>query len=248
VTVKKKRAKKSATVPAKAAAKKRATANPKRAARPMPKPRHTPAAPKHVAPPRRLGRVTPMPEVVKGLKAARTPRPLTAFAPEERAFGAALAGASPKERVLFDLRRARAAFHAAIKGLTAASAEEPLADGRWCTREVVLHLVTRDQARLREMESALHGVPPSWKGISDAAMDAVNAEALAAIAHHGWDESLRLLELTREKLLEAVESLPDEPADTWSPEHPFGWMLHALPPHDRHHADTIKRWRTGRGA
>jgi len=108
--------------------------------------------------------------------------------------------------------------------------------------------VTRDQARLREMESTLRGTPPSWKGIPDAAMDQVNAAALAALAHHGWDESVRLLELTREKLLEAVESIADEPADLWSPEHPFGWMLHALPPHDRHHADTIKRWRTGHGA
>jgi hypothetical protein len=171
-----------------------------------------------------------------------------AFAPEERAFGAALAGASPRERVMFELRRARASFHAAIKGLTAASAEEPLAAGGWCVREIVLHLVTRDQARLREMESALRGQAPSWRGIPDAAMDALNAESLAALVHHGWEESLRLLELTREKLLEAVESVPEEPAATWGAGHPFGWMLLALPMHDRHHADSIKRWRTGRGA
>ena len=74
--------------------------------------------------------------------------------------------------------------------------------------------MTRDQARLREMESTLRGQPASWNGLSDAAMDAVNAGALAAIAHHDWDESLRLLELTRERMLDAVESVPDEPADT----------------------------------
>ena len=220
----------------------------KPAAKRPPKPRHVPAAPKHVAPPRRMGRVTPLPKVVKGGARAKPPRPLSAFAPEERAFGAALSGASAKERVLFELRRARAAVHAAIKGLTPASAEQPLTEGGWCAREVVLHLVTRDQARLRVMEAALRGAAPSWKGIADDAMDAVNAEAQGPLAHHGWEESVRLLEQTREKLLEAVESIPDEPAEAWSPEHPFGWMLHALPPHDRHHADAIKRARSGGGA
>lgn len=236
MNVKKKSAKKSAKQGVKKAAKKAA-------------PRaHAPAAPKRVAPPRRAARVTPIRGVVAGGRPAKAPRPLSAFAPEERAFGVALSGASAKERILFELRRARAAFHAAIKGMAAGAAEEPLVEGGWCAREIVLHLVTRDQARLREMESALRGAPASWRGISDAAMDALNAETLGALAHHGWDESLRLLELTREKLLEAVESVPEEPADTWSPEHPFGWMLHALPPHDRHHADSIKRWRTERGA
>jgi hypothetical protein len=49
-------------------------------------------------------------------------------------------------------------------------------------------------------------------------------------------------------LMEAVEGVPEQPAEIWSPEHPFGWMLNGLPPHDRHHAEIIKRWRAEAGA
>jgi hypothetical protein len=48
--------------------------------------------------------------------------------------------------------------------------------------------------------------------------------------------------------MEAIEGVPEEPAEVWSPGHPFGWMLHALPPHDQHHAEIVKQWRAESGA
>src|SRR4030095_15398955 len=130
--------------------------------------------------------------------------------------------------------------------LTAASANEPMGEGRWSVRETVLHLITRDQARLRESEPTLHGQVASWKGIEDPAMGILNAELMAPLRHLDWEEALRALHRVREQLMEEIESVPEEPAAVWSSEHPFGWMLHVLPPHDRHHADSIKRWRIGR--
>ena len=48
--------------------------------------------------------------------------------------------------------------------------------------------------------------------------------------------------------MEAVESIPEEPAEVWEPSHPLGWMFQRLPPHDLHHADIIKLARVERGA
>jgi len=158
------------------------------------------------------------------------------------------AGAPAKQIVLFELVRARAAVHAAVGGLTPGKAEQPLGPGKWNARETVLHLVTRDQARLREMEAALQGVRASWEGFDDPRMARENEELMAPLRALTWDDALRLLHLTRQEMLEAVESVPEEPAEVWSEEHAFGWMFQRLPDHDRHHADIIKRWRAETGA
>ena len=155
-------------------------------------------------------------------------------------------GASSKQLVLFELIRARTAFLAAIHGLSPASANEPMGDGRWSVRETVLHLITRDQVRLRESESTQHGQEPSWRGIQEPAMGMLNAELMAPLRHLDWEDAVRTLHRVREQLMEEIESVPDEPAEVWSADHPFGWMLHVLSPHDRHHADSIKRWRLER--
>jgi hypothetical protein len=41
--------------------------------------------------------------------------------------------------------------------------------------------------------------------------------------------------------LETIENLPEEPAASWTQEHPPGELLAALPGHDHHHAEVIKR-------
>jgi len=156
--------------------------------------------------------------------------------------------ASAKQLVIFELIRARATLLGAIHGLSPGAANEPMSEGGWSVRETVLHLVTRDQARLRESEPTLHGQPATWRGVPDPEMDRINAELVAPLRHADWDEALRLLHRVREQLMEEVESVPESPAEVWSPEHPFGWMLHALSTHDRHHAGAIKRWRAERGA
>jgi len=149
---------------------------------------------------------------------------------------------------MFHLLKSRAQLLAAVQGLVAGTAEQALGEGKWNTREIVLHLCCRDRARLREFEAALRGVAVSWQGLDDRAMARVNAADIEPILHLAWDESLRLLHSTRQSLMEAIEGVPEEPAELWSPEHPFGWMLQALPPHDQHHAEIIKQWRAESGA
>jgi hypothetical protein len=131
--------------------------------------------------------------------------------------------------------KARASVLAAIQGMGAEAAERPLGPGKWSTRETILHLVTRDRARLREMEAALRGTRASWDGTDAARQDRVNEEDLKALRHIAWDDAVRLLLTTR------------QPAEVWEASHPLGWMFQRLPPHDLHHADVIKRRRTEHG-
>jgi hypothetical protein len=106
-------------------------------------------------------------------------------------------GASSKQLVMFRLLKARAQVLAAIQGLVPGAAERPLGDGKWNVREIVLHLCSRDRARLREFEAALRGVPVSWQDLDDEEMARVNAGEVGSISHLGWDEALRLLHSTR---------------------------------------------------
>lgn len=160
-------------------------------------------------------------------------------APPPPAFPQAQDG-SARQRLLFELVRARATFMAAVQGLTSAGAERALGPGRWTIREVALHLVARDRARLDELEGALRGQRASWVGLTTEQSARMNEEHLAPLRAHGWDETLRLLQITRQSLMERLESHAAEPDEVWTPAHPFGEMLHLLPVHDRHHAEQVK--------
>jgi hypothetical protein len=179
-----------------------------------------------------------------GLVARPVKRPAT---PAPRSFPQT-EGASDKQMVVFRLLKARAQVLAALQGLVAGAGEQPIGEGKWNTREIVLHLCCSDRARLREFEAALRGVPVSWQDLDDEEMARVNAADIQAISHLAWDEALRLLHSTRQSLMDAIEGVPEDPPEAWSPEHPFGWMLHALPSHDQHHAELIKQWRAEAGA
>jgi DinB family protein len=158
------------------------------------------------------------------------------------------AGAPARSQLMFRMVKARASVLAAVQGMGAATAERPLGEGKWSTRETILHLVTRDRARLREMEAALRGVRPSWEGWDPQRQALVNEEDLAPLRPISWDDAIKLLLTTRQELMEAIESIPEEPAEVWGGEHALGWMFQRLPAHDLHHAESIKRWRTEQGA
>lgn len=160
------------------------------------------------------------------------------------ATGASGSAAAPaKQRMLQALAAARADVMDAIRGLAAKDVDQPLAPGKWCVREIVLHLGLRDRVRFPEWDAALAGRPVPWQSFDDEAMAKVNRDTLASLAGTSWAEALRLLEDSRRELLERVRKAPDEPASLWTPGHAFSGMLDALPRHDHHHAHGIRRWR-----
>ena len=176
--------------------------------------------------------------------AAKRPAPKAAaprsFTP---AFASQRAHAQAKDLLLFELQRARVAVQAALQGVTGGSADRPVREGGWTIREVVLHLVARDKVRLEELDRTLGGEPASWTGVEGDAMASINEWHLGELRHLDWDAALRLLQTKRDELMAALAAVPADPAERWSPEHPFGRMLHSLPKHDRHHAAQIKRVR-----
>lgn len=157
-------------------------------------------------------------------------------------------GASPKQLLLFELLRARAHVHAALQGLSSGSAETRPGAGKWSIREVVLHLHAWDLEVERVLEPAFRGVPPPWMHDRGGRMNRLNEERLAPLRDLPWEEALRRLHTGRDRLLEAVESLPEEPATPWTRRHPLGRMLAVLPHHDHHHAEAIKSLREAAGS
>lgn len=156
------------------------------------------------------------------------------------AFEPQRTGANPKEILLFEMQRARVAVMASIQGMTAPVADRPTAPGKWSVREIVLHLIVRDRVRLDEFAPVLGGRVPSWTGLDEGAMARVNELHLGPLRPLSWEEAVRLLQATREQLVAALVSVPSHPAELWTEAHPFGAMMHALPRHDRHHAEQIK--------
>jgi uncharacterized damage-inducible protein DinB len=132
---------------------------------------------------------------------------------------------------------------AAVQGLSAASAERPVGRGRWTIRETVLHLHAWDLEWERALEPALRGERPGWMDLGPDALARLNATLLTPLRPLPWDEALRRLHAGRARMLEAIESLPEEPAALWTAEHPLGEILALLHEHDHHHAEVIKQAR-----
>lgn len=226
--------------PARKAARKRVTK--KRPARKAAKQR---AAGKRVAKKRPTRKVAKRPAAGPPAKAAkpaskpRAPRPAApaAFAPQK-------AGATAKDLLLFELERARVSVLAAIQGLGAGTAMQPMGEGKWSIHEIVLHLAVRDRARLEEFDSLLEGNPASWANVAPGAEQAAENEAhLAPLRGTSWDDAVRMLMTTRADLMERLKAAPAEPAEVWTPSHPFGACMYRLPGHDRGHAEAIKNAR-----
>lgn len=147
---------------------------------------------------------------------------------------------------MFRLARGRTSLLAAVQGLVPGSAERAMGQGKWNVKQVVLHLIGWDQEVARAVEQAVLGGEPEWMRTS-AVHDRMNAEAVARLGHLTWDAALRLLHASRQELLEAIETIPEDPVDQWGNDHPLGRLLHWIPPHDLHHADAVKRWRAEEG-
>jgi len=224
---------------------------PRRSAKPA-KPARRKAAPKQASrkqasrgKKKAAKRPAPRPARRAELRLVRRPapaKPTRPAKPRHKPFGAALAGASAKDLALFDLVRARVEVQASIQGMLASSAETPVAEGKWSTRQIVLHLHYWDREMLPFVEPAWreNRRPPHTK--DDILGE--NATSQHELAAHDWDVARRLMQQSREALIEALQSVPEEPAGMWSAEHALGWLIRILAHHDRHHAAVIKDART----
>jgi hypothetical protein len=162
-------------------------------------------------------------------------------------FAGATAGASPRHLALFEVVRARVTLHGALQGLAPASGEQTVEPGRWTLRETLLHLVHSDRTFMAALEPALRGVLPYWADEMPAERDRRDDRGVEPLRSLDWGEALRRLHAARRELMEGLESLPEEPAALWEPDHPVARIIGAIARHDLFHADMIKTWRTARG-
>lgn len=186
-------------------------------------------------------RLVKRPAAAKPATGRKARKRANAAVPVPAAFADAKAGASAKELVLFELERARVSVHAAIQGLSEAASNRPNAPGKWSPRQIVLHLARWDRDVAGWVEPVFshnRSVPFDWSQLN-----AHNVARMAEMKSIGWDEARRFLHSARAELFAALESIPEEPAELWTREHPLGKMIWILPGHDRHHADQIKRAR-----
>lgn len=149
-----------------------------------------------------------------------------------------------RQKFLFELVRARVAVHAAIQGLQPGSVEQ-LA-GKWTVRQHVLHLHASDRTVLKSLERALLGHTPEWTTLPPDQRETFEQDGVDQFLHLDWSEALRHLHAGRDQLMEALESVPEEPASVWEEGHPFAQLLALVIAGDREHAEAIKRWRTTR--
>jgi hypothetical protein len=170
------------------------------------------------------------------------PRPAKKKRVAAKPFAGAIASASAKDLALFDLVRARVELSAAFQGMTAASAEIPVAEGKWSPRQVVLHVYYWDREMLPWVEKAYQRRVKPPHTMDD--ILAENETSQTELAGHDWETAKRMLQQAREALIESLQSLPEEPAEMWTSEHPLGWLMRILAKHDRHHAARLKESRT----
>lgn len=165
--------------------------------------------------------------------------------PPPPAFPQAQSG-TRRQKTLFELVRARVAVHAAVQGLQPASAELLTQSRGWSVRQHVLHLHATDRAVLRSVEGALLGHTPEWTTLPPDQRETFEQDGVDQFLHLDWAEALRRLHAGRDQLMEALESVPEEPAAVWESGHPFAELLALVIAGDREHAEAIKRWRTTR--
>lgn len=198
------------------------------------------AAPKTVTRVRHTGVRTPGRHaelnVVTAVPVKKAPKKVAA--PKPRPFAGAMENASAKDLAIFDLVRARVEVQAALQGLQSDSANRPVDEGKWSPREIVLHLHYWDREMLPYVERAWrHDERPPH---THDQILTENGSFLGELGHHDWDEARRLLQHSREQFLEALQSVPEEPAEMWSSEHALGRLIRILSHHDRHHAAVLK--------
>lgn len=155
-------------------------------------------------------------------------------------------GSTWRQKLIFELVRARVAVHAAIQGLQPGSADQITPPGRWSVRQRVLHLHATDRAVLRSVEKALLGHTPEWTTLPPDQRESFEQDGVDQFLHLDWTEALRRLHAGRDQLMEALESVGEEQAEVWEEKHPFAQLLALVIASDREQAEAIKRWRTTR--
>lgn len=142
---------------------------------------------------------------------------------------------------LDEIALARAELEAEFAGLTDADLEEPGMTGEWSGRMTLIHIARWNEVAAHMVLRDRHGLLPGVNEFDDyEAWNRYWAEVDADISL--WDAKARF-QVAHEDIIRTLRHLaPEEWTDVVR-----GWVREATLNHYRHHAETTRRWREGRG-
>lgn len=131
----------------------------------------------------------------------------------------------------------------AVAGLSAEDAQRT-AIGEWSVKDTVAHIAAWDTEAAKRLELIASGRESEIVDYGEAEIDEWNARAVAQRRDARWDEVLAELYEARDRLLEALRSLPDERVAATDSRFPVAeWLTQWTREHDAQHASEILAWR-----
>ena len=115
-----------------------------------------------------------------------------------------------KQQLLAQLDRAWAALGEAYEGLAEAHLTEPGVVGDWSAKDVLAHVTTWEEEALKYLPLILEGRRPPRYSTQYGGIDAFNAQMTEQKRHLSLAEVLRQLDETHRRLIDYVNSAPEE--------------------------------------
>jgi hypothetical protein len=141
--------------------------------------------------------------------------------------------------------QSRGELLAAIDGLDEEALAEPVIDG-WSVKDHLAHVEHMDEIRFFEIQRVINGLHPIDPSVASSPQwtDTLNELGVEARRELPLNELLKLLEISRGLILDAVQSAPEEALD----DSRYGeYGLSGGAAHERSHAQTIREWRKAEG-
>ena len=128
----------------------------------------------------------------------------------------------------------------AAEGVSDDEMRQPMGEGKWSIKDTLGHLAAWEGEIVKAFEQKARGERPTIGDITD--FEAFNQAEAKKRKDKSVEEIRAEFNATRERLLAAVNALPDE-GDVWSPERSTAKMLDVVIQHDKHHCKSIRDFR-----
>jgi hypothetical protein len=151
-----------------------------------------------------------------------------------------------RQQLLQRLDKAWGVFKESYAGLSASQLLEPGVAGAWSVRDILAHVTTWEEEALKHLPLILKGGKPPRYSVRYGGINAFNAQMTEQKRSLSLPEVLRQLDETHRRLIELIQSAPDEQfIDETRFRHRLRLDTYS---HYPKHAEAIRKWRAQRSA